>query len=519
MFLSLRPLLVRATIGALVTAPCACQSDQTPANDDPRVTASPPDASSTSDQGWNAVFEDLDAPLLSVWGPSGDRAFFVGEHGLVIERDGNDWLRWDVPTEESLWWVWGRSPRDVYAGGESGTVLHLDGDRWRSLDAGLEPDETVWGIWGSGEVVWLVGGRARTNGPGFVVRGDADGWVRLSNGTLPNLYKVWGRTAEEVYVVGAKSSLYALTDNRLQEVNLGGAGESPEPLFTVSGNADGSVFAVGGAAHALAFELGAAGFAAVPFETSGLNGVSVSDAGDVVVVGLFGAIRERIGRDWLEHDLFINRHYHAAMALDDGAYAVGGDLLVSGDERRGLIVARGQARPDANPVLQTREATKAEDAGTNFVSAPDAAGSSSTATQPEPRSPDAGSAQPPVPHPDAASPTPVATSVGDDAGRVSRDAGYVMDAGSTPAVDAAVVEVPEAGSLLPAAGETCTDDVGCQGGLECWFFEGDLQARCVARCSDASDCSLEYGDNPTCSPPGCQTTVAVCQRDEWTGCF
>jgi hypothetical protein len=242
--------------------------------------------------------------------------FFVGERGLLIERRGESWLRHQLPTEQSLWWVWGSSLDDVFAGGEGGTLLHFDGQVWRSLDAGLDPEETIWGIWGVGRRRFLVGGRARTNGPGFLVEGDGRSWSRV-NSVQPNLYKIWGRSAAEVYVVGGDSSLFALQGDALVEFDLGSAGDNPDPLFTLAGNGQ-SAFAVGGVTEALAFEALGGDFEPVPFATGGLNGVSVSAGGVVLVAGLFGVVRERNQGVWGEHDLFVERHYHAALSFDGG---------------------------------------------------------------------------------------------------------------------------------------------------------------------------------------------------------
>jgi hypothetical protein len=79
--------------------------------------------------------------VLSVWGTSAERAFFVGEAGLVLERDGSRWLRWKVPTSE--WWVWGRAEDDVFAGGEKGTLLHFDGEAWSPVPTGLDEEDTI----------------------------------------------------------------------------------------------------------------------------------------------------------------------------------------------------------------------------------------------------------------------------------------------------------------------------------------------------------------------------------------
>lgn len=431
-------------------------------------------------EAWAPVFEDLDAPVLSVWGTDAEHAFFVGERGLVIERAGERWQRHRVPTDESLWWVWGSALDDVYAGGEGGTLLHFDGEAWRPVPVGLDRQETVWGIFGIGERRFVVGGRPRTNGPGFLMVLQGGEWRRV-NTHQQNLYKVWGRNARELYVVGGDSSLFAWRDAELVELDLGPAGANPDPLFTVAGNAT-TTIAVGGVTEGLVFEAAGEGFSALPFVSGGLNGVSVSEGGSAVVVGLFGAIRERRDESWLERDRFPERHYHAALAFDDGAYAVGGDLLGSGDDRRGLIVARGEARARSpqlrNPSVPPPDAGALPDAGDRFDGGMDASMPAS----------DAG---------DAAS------------GQAGVEAGAPIEAGTEGR--------PDGGP--PGAGEICGDDLVCAPDLECWFIQGLGELRCVPLCEATTDCGPEFGPQPQCAPPGCQTTLEVCLRAEWQGCF
>jgi hypothetical protein len=444
---------------------------------------------------WRALFDDLDGPVLSVWGSSLRRTFFVGEGGLILQRRGDTWWRWDAPTERSLWWVWGRSERDVYAGGEGGTLLHFDGTRWRTVDAGLGDSETVWGIWGSADAIWAVGGRAMTNGPGFVLRGEGEQWSRFPAADLPNLYKVWGNDEGETFVVGDDSSLYRASDDVLVEVDLGAAGENPEPLFTIAGNDRGTVIAVGGVSQALAFELGSNGFEPLPFATAGLNGVSVGASGEVTVVGLSGVIRERTSGDWHEHDFLTDRHYHATARFGDGAYAVGGDLLSSGAARRGLIVMRGDV-DTATPDLVWRENPAQVDGGVPD-SGPRDAGDGVLASL------DSGPS--------------FIRDAGFDGGGVEPEVEW--DAASDAASDAAPSVFVDSGEALPGPSELCGDEYLCAPGLECWYIQGEGELRCVEMCDSAEECDPAFGSDAVCAPPGCQTTLGTCLRSDWVGCY
>src|SRR5688572_20526869 len=84
----------------------AATAEDRPGARDGAVDAAPPrpseDAAAASPQPkWRALFDDLDGPVLSVWGSSLRQTFFVGEGGLVLQRRGDTWLRWETPTDRA----------------------------------------------------------------------------------------------------------------------------------------------------------------------------------------------------------------------------------------------------------------------------------------------------------------------------------------------------------------------------------------------------------------------------------
>ena len=61
--------------------------------------------------------------LHEIWGSSAADVFSVGDNGIILHFDGNQWTS-SKPTGKGLLGVWGFSPSDVFAVGETGTILH-----------------------------------------------------------------------------------------------------------------------------------------------------------------------------------------------------------------------------------------------------------------------------------------------------------------------------------------------------------------------------------------------------------
>jgi hypothetical protein len=59
-----------------------------------------------------------------VWGTSSRDYFAVGEGGVIIHYDGEQWTTMTSPTSNYLYGVWGTSSANVYAVGDNGTILH-----------------------------------------------------------------------------------------------------------------------------------------------------------------------------------------------------------------------------------------------------------------------------------------------------------------------------------------------------------------------------------------------------------
>jgi hypothetical protein len=440
---------------------------------------------------WHSVFDDLDSLVLAGWAADADDAFFVGDDGLVLRYQQAHWYQLEVPTRATLWWVWGTSGSNVYVAGEQGTLLHFDGQKWTSIDTALSDAQTIWGIWGASENdVWLVGGNAQTNGPGFLLRGDGTHFELQDIGELPNLFKVWGPSLDEVYAVGDRGTMIQFGSQpggepHIQHLDPDADGGAVETLFTVAGNRSGSVVAVGGVSQGMLFEKQGVLWESADLQTRGLNGVVVMESGDAYAVGLGGTIRHRNNGQWLTEDYALERDYHSAVLMGEVVFAVGGDLFAPKAERRGLVVARGTV--SAGTITRI----PGNDGGIVKGDLGDGA----------------------APLFDAAPP---------DGGYFDLDGGNeaANDGGAELSIDSGIVDASaDSGPPLSGPAEPCTADLDCATGTECWFIQGETEDRCVTPCTTPDECPAEYGINPQCASPGCQTLYTVCMPETWVGCL
>jgi photosystem II stability/assembly factor-like uncharacterized protein len=74
--------------------------------------------------------------LRAVWGTSATDVFLAGDRGVLLRWDGVRATPFTSPTTRDLRGLWGRGPTEVYAVGDSGTVLRYDGERWRVMNTG-----------------------------------------------------------------------------------------------------------------------------------------------------------------------------------------------------------------------------------------------------------------------------------------------------------------------------------------------------------------------------------------------
>ncbi len=291
------------------------------------------------------VFEGLNAALLSISGTSGEDVYAVGADPgdgvgpYVLHYDGQTWSRLETGASGDLWWISVPSINGVFfMAGAGGLVLRFDSGTGAFERFDTPGDDIGFGVWAAdNDQAWVVGGDLdNEDAGGFIWRFDGNTWAvqNLSNvlpDGVPTLYKVWGRSADDVYAVGRLGVVLHFdgTDWSLVET------DTTRTLFTVSGNAS-TVIAVGGFADAVIQELEGTSFVSADAgQFPQLNGVFVPPTGEAVAVGFNATIVRRADTGWelLPTALPTVRDFHAAWVDPAGGiWAVGGNLSTELDQ-------------------------------------------------------------------------------------------------------------------------------------------------------------------------------------------
>ena len=292
---------------------------------------------------WQAVHEDLDGALLSVWGSSDEDVWTVGgdagDGPMVMHWDGSEWQTLDPDSAGDLWWVFGFAGGPVYMGGAGGRVLKYEGG---SFDVMETPVATpvVFGIWGcSPDDVWAVGGNFGGGAGGFAWHLEGGEWVSrpLPDGEVRPVWKAFGKSCDDVRFVG-EGGLSFSWDGSGFTPEATGVGES---LFTVALDGD-RYIAVGGISGIILEDEGGGWEDVSPDGAPGFNGVCAAD-GDAYAVGQFGAVYKRDAEGvWVEDVLPPTQETLHACWVDPsgGLWGVGGQVLAS-PLIRGVMVYRG----------------------------------------------------------------------------------------------------------------------------------------------------------------------------------
>ncbi len=296
--------------------------------------------------GWEMVFEDREAALFSIWGTTGDDVWTVGsdtgDGPLVMHYDGEHWEPKDTGASGDLWWVSGQG-QNVWMSGAEGLVL-----RYSTADDSFEefsmPDPiTVFGIYPIAEDdVWAVGGGFAGGLAQAIYHFDGDEWIEVNvpetEGEQP-FFKVWGRSSDDLWVVGFGSEALHRVDGEWEVVPV----PTGQRLFTVHGNDD-YVAAVGGTIVGfLVEEDGGVLENVTPAGIPQLNGIWVADDGTALAGGTGGFLYERVDGQWqeVEDAPLAAWDYHAVFIDDDGGqWAVGG-LVVAPPYTAGMLAHRG----------------------------------------------------------------------------------------------------------------------------------------------------------------------------------
>ena len=279
-----------------------------------------------------------DAALLGVWGHK-DRAWIVGgsttpESGLILHFDGTSFVEETSPKGPLLWWIFGADSQNIWAVGERGRILRRTSAGWQTEFVFEDDKAVLYGIWGSSPTdLWAVGGSVRRNGPkGLVLRSTGDGvWRRIEDASFPtdlNFYKVWGRNANDVMIVGEDGLTIHWNGRSFTRQNLG----IRDILFTVHTAPDRPWCVVGGTNRGLAFTGNDPMVQPLPSEgLPALNGVTVHGEDDILAVGgrgiryLWNEQNEGQRIDVSERRGIGGRTLHSVWSGQD-VWVVGGDL-------------------------------------------------------------------------------------------------------------------------------------------------------------------------------------------------
>lgn len=299
-----------------------------------------------SDPGWTFAFEGLDAALFSIWGTAADDVWVVGadpgDGPYALRYDGATWTRLATGATGDLWWVSGLGD-SVWMVGDGGLILrHRRGSgTFERMETPGDP--TLFGVIAFAEDdVWAVGGRLEDN-TGVVWRFDGEAWravedVPAEGLSSGQLFKVWGRSADDLWIVGLGRVALHRTAAGWQVV------PTPRQLFTIHGNASAAV-AVGGFQSGLIVDVaGDAVMDVTPEGAPQLNGVWVTPSGDALAVGIQGAIWRRHDGAWAREAAPQSRlNFHATWVDPAGGeWAVGG-AVVAPPFDQGMLSHRGDA--------------------------------------------------------------------------------------------------------------------------------------------------------------------------------
>ena len=300
------------------------------------------DTDTATNLSFSSVATHPVAALMSVGGSGPDDVWLVGATPvtsgppLALHRVGSAFESVVLPTLHDLWWVHAFPSGVTFFGGAGATMIRAEGGVYERLTTPGFAGQTVYGVWGASEDdVWAVGGFAGR--AGFLWHWDGstvtnvdlpDDLPRSADGEIPSLFKVWGRSSTDVYVVGGTGTILHYDGTTWSVVDAG----TTEQLFTVHGDAD-RVVIVGGGTTGIALLDEGSGFTNVtPPGAPLLQGAHVDGAGNVYVAGADGNAFRRGPRatDWE----FVNLNFatapdsvHALWSDGSDLWAVGGGVL------------------------------------------------------------------------------------------------------------------------------------------------------------------------------------------------
>ena len=217
-----------ALLGALATLPAAARDPlQSPA----RMSARAPKA------------------MLTALALAGPRTVAVGEHGIVLYREGSgDWQQARVPVSVTLTGVAFAGARDGWAVGHDGAILSTNdgGQQWTLRFDGIKANELMLAdARAAVEKAKAAGATGKALDDAENALGDIEAAAKF--GPSRPLLGVWFRDAQTGYAVGAYGQAFRTADGGASWTSMGAALPNPEGLhYNAIAGGSGKLLAIAG---------------------------------------------------------------------------------------------------------------------------------------------------------------------------------------------------------------------------------------------------------------------------------
>ncbi len=250
---------------------------------------------------WAEAFDtSMAGALSSVWGSGPSDVWVVGGVGEggtepgaeIYHYDGDAWTEVQAPDVGLLVWVFGWGPGAAMAVGLDGGVAGWDGSTWTAMDSGVDAD--LWGVWGrTPDDVWIVGGDLDGPEPTLL---HFDGTSFTPSTLAPednergarSLFKVWG-IGDTIFAVGEHGIVVRLVGEAWKAVGAGP--KADDDFVSLWGDSEDRIVAVGGRSNArISTWDGAAWTTVAPGGFPGMNAIFMGQSGTTVIGGVTGFV-------------------------------------------------------------------------------------------------------------------------------------------------------------------------------------------------------------------------------------
>jgi hypothetical protein len=319
---------------------------------------------------WDEVVVNEESAFMGITGSADDDVWVTSASatgaGSLLHWDGEAWSSLNTGWPVDLWWAHAFGPQHAIVGGSGCTILEVRGDEVERFEVPGHAAETVFGVWGpSSGRLYAVGGRAGRDG--FVWSREGRSWKdevlpelpRLANGNAPSLFKVWGRSADDVWVVGDAGTILHFDGRSWALVPSG----TSEPLYTITGDAQ-EVVIVGGNARGVVLAGGLDGFEnyspegaqslqAATFDAEGTLWIA-GEPGDAWTGEAPNVWRRQNGRLVPVLEATTDQSIHAMWASPEGTLWTAGGNVLSPELDQGLVT-RGSTFGSGLPAWELPE--------------------------------------------------------------------------------------------------------------------------------------------------------------------